>query len=92
MNNFIWVEHGRRAEVLISFFEQLSEETKAGIKAVSIDIGQTYQSAVRKMLPHTDIVFDRFHVMQNYCILIKKRERKLLGTANTMRKECSKTG
>lgn len=26
--HFIWVEHGRKEEVLISFFEQLSEETK----------------------------------------------------------------
>ncbi len=74
--HLIWVEHGRKAEVLISFFEQLSEETKAGIKAVSMDMGQSYQSAVKKMLPHADIVFDRFHVMQNYCILIKKERAK----------------
>lgn len=74
--HLIWVEHGRKAEVLISFFEQLSEETKSGIKAVSMDMGQSYQSAVRKMLPNADIVFDRFHVMQNYCILIKKERAK----------------
>lgn len=74
--HLIWVEHGRRAEVLISFFEQLSVETREGIKAVSMDMGQAYQSAVRKMLPNADIVFDRFHVMQNYCILIKKERAK----------------
>ncbi len=74
--HLIWVEHGRKTEVLVSFFEQLSEQTKAGIKAVSMDMGQAYQSAVRKMLPHADIVFDRFHVMQNYCILIRKERAK----------------
>ncbi len=41
-----------------------------------MDMGQAYQSAVRKMLPHADIVFDRFHVMQNYCILIRKERAK----------------
>ena len=74
--HLIWVEHGRRAEVLISFFEQLSAATREGIKAVSMDMGLPYQAAVRKMLPNADIVFDRFHVMQNYCLLIKKERAK----------------
>ncbi|MCQ1061422.1 transposase, partial [Photobacterium sp. ZSDE20] len=38
--HLIWVEHGRRAEVLISFFEQLPVMTREGIKAVSMDMGQ----------------------------------------------------
>ena len=42
-----------------------------------MNMGQVYQSAVRKMLPNADIVFDRFHVMQNYCILIKKERVKV---------------
>jgi transposase len=74
--HLIWVEHGRKAAILISFFEQLSTATRDGIKAVSMDMGQPYQSAVRKMLPNADIVFDRFHVMQNYCLLIKKERAK----------------
>lgn len=45
--HLIWVEHGRRAEVLIAFFEQLSVKTREGIKAVTMDMGQAYQSAVR---------------------------------------------
>ncbi len=74
--HLIWVEHGRKSSVLISFFEQLSTTTREGIKAVSMDMGQAYQSAVKKMLPNADIVFDRFHVMQNYCVLIKKERTK----------------
>ncbi len=74
--HLIWVEHGRKAEVLISFFEQLSEETKSGIKAVSMDMGQSYQSAVRKMLPNADIVFDRFHVMQRAMLISGVWKRK----------------
>ena len=74
--HLIWVEHGRKSAILISFFKQLSTATRDGIKAVSMDMGQPYQSAVRKMLPNADIVFDRFHVMQNYCLLIKRERAK----------------
>ncbi|MFB1075643.1 ISL3 family transposase [Vibrio diabolicus] len=74
--HLIWVDHGRTANVLIHFLEQLSPKTKEGIQAVSMDMGQSYQSAVRKVLPNTDIVFDRFHVMQNYSLLIRKERNK----------------
>lgn len=46
--HLIWVEHGRKAEVLISFFEQLSEEIKSGIKSVSMDMGQSYNRRSEK--------------------------------------------
>lgn len=74
--HLIWVEQGRKAHVLQSFFEQLPKETAAGIKAVAMDMGQAYQSAVKHSIPNADIVFDRFHVMQNYHILITKQRRK----------------
>lgn len=74
--HLIWVEKGRQAHVLQSFFKQLSEATASGIKAVAMDMGQAYQSAVRRSLPHADIVFDRFHVMRNYHILMTKHRRK----------------
>jgi transposase len=76
LGHLIWVEKGRKAHILQSFFKQLSKATAAGIKAVAMDMGQAYQSAVRKSLPHAYIVFDRFHVMQNYHILIKNQRRK----------------
>ena len=74
--HLIWVEQGRQSHVLQSFFTQLPKATAAGIKAVAMDMGQAYQSAVRRSIPNADIVFDRFHVMQNYHILIKKQRRK----------------
>lgn len=74
--HLIWVEHGRKAEVLCGFFKQLPKETAEGIQAVAMDMGQAYQSAVKRCLPNADIVFDRFHVMQNYQKLIKNQRRK----------------
>jgi len=40
-----------------------------------MDMGPAYQKAVREMLPEADIVFDRFHVMQNYGKVIKNQRR-----------------
>ena len=74
--HLIWVDHGRTANILIHFLEQLPLKTRDGIQAVSMDMGQSYQSAVRKVLPNSDIVFDRFHVMQNYHLLIRKERNK----------------
>lgn len=39
-----------------------------------MDMGKAYQKAVRENLPNADIVFDRFHVVQQYSQLIR-RER-----------------
>ena len=74
----IWVGHGRTSNVLINFFEPLSPQTRGGIQAVSMDMGQSYQSAVRKALPNADIVFGRFHVVQNYSLLIRKERNRAL--------------
>ena len=71
----IWVEHGRTANVLITFLNQLPEQTANGIKAVAMDMGKAYQKAVRTALPNADIVFDRFHVMQNFSKVIQRQRR-----------------
>ncbi len=70
----IWVEHGRTHRVLEAFLTQLTEQTAQGVQAVAMDMGKAYQKAVRENLPNADIVFDRFHVVQQYSQLIR-RER-----------------
>ncbi|MDF9401549.1 ISL3 family transposase, partial [Vibrio sp. 1180_3] len=42
------------------------------IKAVAMDMGDSYIKAVTEHLPNADIVFDRFHVMQLYSKIIRK--------------------
>jgi len=66
---------GRTADVFSSFLKQLPKETALGIKAVAMDMGPSYQKSVRENLPHADIVFDRFHVMQNYSKAISNQRR-----------------
>jgi transposase len=71
--HLIGVETGRTAQVFTDFLKQLPDATAAGIKAVAMDMGPAYQKAVRECLPAADIVFDRFHVMQNYSKAIQNQ-------------------
>ncbi len=73
--HLIWVGTGRTADVFSSFLKQLPKETALGIQAVAMDMGPSYQKSVRENLPHADIVFDRFHVMQNYSKAISNQRR-----------------
>lgn len=68
----IWVEHGRTSDTLSRFLTQLSRATAEQIKAVAMDMGDSYIKAVTEHLPNADIVFDRFHVMQLYSKIIRK--------------------
>lgn len=73
--HLIGVETGRTAEVFSHFLKQIPTTTAAEIQAVAMDMGPAYQKAVREFLPAADIVFDRFHVMQNYSKAIQNQRR-----------------
>lgn len=71
----IWVHEGRTAEIFSMFLKQLQDTTKQGILAVAMDMGPAYQKAVNDDLPNADIIFDRFHVMQNFSRAIDNQRR-----------------
>jgi len=73
--HLIWVEAGRTAEVFSGFLKQLPKETAENIEAIAMDMGPSYQKSVRDCLPNADIVFDRFHVMQNYSKALSNQRR-----------------
>jgi transposase len=73
--HLIWVHEGRTAETFSIFLKQLPESTKQGVLAVAMDMGPAYQKSVRDDLPHADIIFDRFHVMQNYSRAVDNQRR-----------------
>ncbi len=62
----VWAAEGRNAASLQAFFDQLTDEQKASIKAVSIDMSAGYENAIRSEqgLPHADVCFDPFHVVK----------------------------
>jgi len=86
----IWVHEGRTAEVFSTFLKQLPNTTKQGILAVAMDMGPAYQKAVNDDLPNADIIFDRFHVMQNYSRAIDNQRRIEFRKADKVGKELIK--
>jgi transposase len=61
-----YVTQDRKTESLSSYYESLSDEQKAAITCVAMDMWPAYIRATREHLPEADekIVFDRFHVMK----------------------------
>lgn len=62
----VWATEGRNAASLQAFFDGLTPEQKASIKAVSIDMSAGYENAIRaeQGVPHAQVCFDPFHVVQ----------------------------
>ena len=60
----VWAAPGRNAHTLQGLFAQLTEEQKASIKAVSIDMSAGYEKAIRASVPDAQVCFDPFHVVQ----------------------------
>ena len=62
----VWAAEGRNAASLQAFFDGLTDEQKASIEAVSIDMSAGYEKAIRapEGVPHAEVCFDPFHVVQ----------------------------
>jgi transposase len=62
----VWAAPGRNAASLQAFFDGLTDEQKASIKAISIDMSAGYENAIRapEGVPHVTVCFDPFHVVQ----------------------------
>jgi transposase len=89
--HLIGVETGRTSEVLTNFLKRLPPETAEKIEAVAMDMAPAYQKAVRDCLPNAEIVFDRFHVMQNYSKAIGNQRRIEYRKANKAGKDLMKS-
>ena len=64
--SIVWATEGRNADSLQAFFAGLTDEQKASITAVSIDMSAGDEKAIRAEdgVPHAQVVFDPFHVVQ----------------------------
>jgi transposase len=60
----VWAAPGRNAKTLQAFFDGLTGEQRASIKAVSIDMSAGYEKAIRASVPDAQVCFDPFHVVQ----------------------------
>lgn len=62
-HNRVWdLVEGRKTENAVELLGTLSEEQRAGVKAVAIDMWPAFEKAITEMLPNADIVHDKFHI------------------------------
>jgi transposase len=52
---------GRAADIVSPFMKTLRKKAK-NLKAVAVDMSQSYVKAIQENLGHVDIVFDRYHI------------------------------
>ena len=60
----VWAADGHDAATLSSFFEELTEEQRAGIKCVTADAAKWIKSCVEKYCPNAKLCLDAFHVIE----------------------------
>lgn len=62
-NNRVWdLVEGRTTQNARELFETLSEEQRADVEAVAMDMWAAFENAATELLPNADIVHDKFHV------------------------------
>lgn len=62
----IWVSSSRRREALDEFFELIGENACKEIEVVCTDQHEDYSASVKQHCRNAAIVFDRFHLVQNF--------------------------
>lgn len=71
----IWISQSRRKEALDTFFEVIGADACRTIQVVATDQHEGYGASVRQYCKNASIVWDRFHLVQNFNDLINE-ERK----------------
>jgi transposase len=60
----VWAKEDHNAETLKAFYDELGDERKARLQAVSVDLGSAYAKATTEEVPHVTQCVDPFHVVQ----------------------------
>jgi transposase len=63
-SRIVWAAKGKNADTLKAFFRELGPERCSEIENVTIDMSESYISAVEDCLLNAKIIFDRFHVQR----------------------------
>ena len=71
----VWMGLGRSKDTLDQFFAGMAEQQKALIEAVAMDMWQPYVNRVRHHCPDAIIVYDFFHMVRNFGLVIDEVRR-----------------
>lgn len=72
----VWTGQGHGKETLDRFFAGMTDEQKAAIEAVAIDMWDPYINRIKHHCPQALIVFDLFHIVKGYSFVIDEVRRQ----------------
>ena len=73
----IWVSESRDTEALSQFYTLIGEEACKEITVAAMDQHEDYAKATRMHCPNATIVWDRFHIMQNFEEAVNDQRKEL---------------
>lgn len=86
----LFMEEGKKKEILLKFLDKLTCTQLGNIEAVGIDRGGAYQAAIVEKLPNAEIVYDRFHLVQNINKALDEVRKELWRSADKEEKKLIK--
>ena len=77
----VWVSSSRRKEALDEFFLIIGKKACEDIKVVACDQHNDYAASVKEYCKNATLVWDRFHIMQNFDNAVNDTRKELHGEA-----------
>jgi transposase len=74
----LWVGEDRTEETLTRFFAELGRRRAATVRVVCLDMWRAYLKAVRDQAPNTQVLFDRFHLVQHLNRAVDEVRRSIM--------------
>jgi transposase len=78
----VWMGEGHDMDTLDRFFAAMSDEQKAAIQAVAMDMWDPYINRVKHHCPKARIVFDLFHLVKAFGQVIDEVRREEMNKAS----------
>ena len=73
----IWVSESRDTEALDQFYRLIGEDACKEIEVVAMDQHEDYLKSTKNHCPNATVVWDRFHLMQNFEEAVNKQRMQL---------------
>jgi transposase len=73
----LWVADGRTEAALSEFFKLIGQAACRRIEVVAADQHDDYARAIRRYCPKATLVWDRFHVMQNFEKVLNEERKRI---------------
>lgn len=73
----------RKSYDLIKYFSKFSQEALDNVKVITMDMYEPYINIAKKFFKNADIVFDKFHIVQNLARALNKTRVNYMNTLNS---------